>query len=74
MKIYELDIKKIEELFDEITEEFENVETIIAVEQYKNSDYGYSIFIKYKGESQYCNFAEDEFNEEQLKEFIKVKQ
>jgi len=71
MKIYELDTKKIKEVFDGMKEEFENVENIIAVEQYKNSDFGFSIFIKYKGDSQYYNFAEDEFDEETLKPYIK---
>ena len=72
MKIYELDIRKIEELFDEITEEFIDVETIIAVEEFKNSDWGYSIYIKYNNNAFYHCFAPDEFNEEQLKKFIKV--
>ena len=72
MRVYELNKKKVKNLFEDFEDEFKNVENIIAVEQYKNTYFGFSIFIKYKNDSKYYNFAEDEFDEETLKTFVKV--
>ena len=71
MKIYELDIDKIDKIFDEMIEEFVGVKSIIAVNDCPGSDFGYSLYFLYEGSSTYLNFASDEFCEEEVKKYLK---
>ena len=71
MKIYELDTEKIKNVYDEEEEDFNNTEMIIAVEDFKNSQYGFSIYIKYFNDNTFYDYATDEFDEEGLKLYIK---
>lgn len=71
MKIYEIDIEKIKDVFEETETDFNNTQMIIAVEEFKSSAWGFSMFIKYFGDPKFYVYATDEFDEDGLKPYIK---